>query len=449
MNKRHRKCDRELIDYDTKKLVAKKTDGVCSHCGKRIEIGGQFTVDHIIPLNKGGTNNSDNLVPLCKDCNLSKDDKIVPVEWYKYLHKDYVDEVKDVLDSFSRSYDSIGYNYFSSYDIIPYEYMHRVKNNIEVKLRKFIKKAVYSDLDKIYYTYVRYFEEHNVPYTTDKIKQSISQIFMYGAFYISEDTNSIIPVVPFGSSENGTRGILFWYPYTAYKNRSSQVELIGKMINNIESNILETFDTGYLYFNIWIPSNDTLFATMISMLGDALYTVPNNKPYKAIIEQYGSDGRGLISTERDSKYVRDRLEYAYEGAGFNADTCKELSKLYSCYFVYDDVKERALNLIAGVKIFSVDNIVELKYVGGCLRLTYNSDEYFLDITYSELEDLLKTKCYINFFIELDLTTLYTKFLRTNVENIKVMLVNSMIGNLRTKNRKQKIWRDIDVSKFCR
>lgn len=46
--------------------------GFCQCCGEETEL----TVDHIIPVVKGGTSNIDNLQPLCLPCNSSKGTKI-------------------------------------------------------------------------------------------------------------------------------------------------------------------------------------------------------------------------------------------------------------------------------------------------------------------------------------------------------------------------------------
>ena len=58
-----------FISPQEKEDVLKKSGGICAHCGKPIYIGYQFSVDHYIPLTKGGVNRSYNLVPLCKECN--------------------------------------------------------------------------------------------------------------------------------------------------------------------------------------------------------------------------------------------------------------------------------------------------------------------------------------------------------------------------------------------
>lgn len=51
--------------------VFKKTKDCCAHCGKKF-FGGAKTVDHILPVSKGGTYDYRNLIPLCKECNTAR-----------------------------------------------------------------------------------------------------------------------------------------------------------------------------------------------------------------------------------------------------------------------------------------------------------------------------------------------------------------------------------------
>lgn len=47
----------------------------CAFCGTKENI----TIDHIIPLSKGGTNDVDNIQPLCRSCNSRKGNKILKI----------------------------------------------------------------------------------------------------------------------------------------------------------------------------------------------------------------------------------------------------------------------------------------------------------------------------------------------------------------------------------
>jgi 5-methylcytosine-specific restriction endonuclease McrA len=47
-------------------------DWKCAHCGRP----GLLTVDHKIPLSRGGSNWPSNLQPLCFRCNVVKNDKV-------------------------------------------------------------------------------------------------------------------------------------------------------------------------------------------------------------------------------------------------------------------------------------------------------------------------------------------------------------------------------------
>jgi len=59
------------------------SQGICHYCG------GQFTakdltLDHIVPLARGGRSSKGNCVPACKPRNNKKRD-LLPIEWQEYL----------------------------------------------------------------------------------------------------------------------------------------------------------------------------------------------------------------------------------------------------------------------------------------------------------------------------------------------------------------------------
>jgi|TARA_B110001454_G_scaffold21939_1_gene21348 5-methylcytosine-specific restriction endonuclease McrA len=54
---------------------------VCTYCEKFNEKWKTSQGDHVIPLNKGGSDTMDNIMPCCVSCNASKSDRILYEEW--------------------------------------------------------------------------------------------------------------------------------------------------------------------------------------------------------------------------------------------------------------------------------------------------------------------------------------------------------------------------------
>ncbi len=61
----------------------KCAQGRCYYCGRNIEPG-ELTMDHVVPLIRGGKSTKNNLVPACKECN-NKKSYLLPFEWEEYL----------------------------------------------------------------------------------------------------------------------------------------------------------------------------------------------------------------------------------------------------------------------------------------------------------------------------------------------------------------------------
>lgn len=49
----------------------KTSSGTCHYCGRKVGIK-NLTMDHVIPLSRGGRSTKGNLVPCCKPCNTAK-----------------------------------------------------------------------------------------------------------------------------------------------------------------------------------------------------------------------------------------------------------------------------------------------------------------------------------------------------------------------------------------
>jgi 5-methylcytosine-specific restriction endonuclease McrA len=59
--------------------------GTCHYCGQKFP-SAQLTMDHIVPLIRGGKTTRGNVVPSCRECNRKKK-YLLPVEWEEYGHK--------------------------------------------------------------------------------------------------------------------------------------------------------------------------------------------------------------------------------------------------------------------------------------------------------------------------------------------------------------------------
>lgn len=59
----------------------KRSSGVCHYCGQNVGAKA-LTMDHLVPLVRGGRSNKGNLVPACKDCNNKKKHQLA-FEWQR------------------------------------------------------------------------------------------------------------------------------------------------------------------------------------------------------------------------------------------------------------------------------------------------------------------------------------------------------------------------------
>lgn len=66
-----RKAKRIAFTKSIRRQVYDKCGGSCGICGKPVDYD-TFTIDHITPLSRGGTNDIENLQVACKECNMIK-----------------------------------------------------------------------------------------------------------------------------------------------------------------------------------------------------------------------------------------------------------------------------------------------------------------------------------------------------------------------------------------
>jgi len=61
----------------------KRSQGICYYCHESFPPK-TLTMDHIVPMARGGKSVKSNVVPCCKMCN-SKKKQLLPLEWAAYM----------------------------------------------------------------------------------------------------------------------------------------------------------------------------------------------------------------------------------------------------------------------------------------------------------------------------------------------------------------------------
>jgi len=101
-----KKIKRRYFTARQRQVITERYEGVCQACGKDglspLSTSDEFlsSIDHVIPLSRGGSNDDDNIQLLCLPCNLKKGDKTMP-EFIDYLTKSkelelYFEELTDL-----------------------------------------------------------------------------------------------------------------------------------------------------------------------------------------------------------------------------------------------------------------------------------------------------------------------------------------------------------------
>lgn len=61
----------------------RRSTGICHYCGRKFKPS-ELTMDHIVPLGRGGKSTKGNVAPACKECNTRKKQRLL-MEWEEYL----------------------------------------------------------------------------------------------------------------------------------------------------------------------------------------------------------------------------------------------------------------------------------------------------------------------------------------------------------------------------
>jgi 5-methylcytosine-specific restriction endonuclease McrA len=83
--------------FYSKNNVFLRDNFTCAYCGKQFNSKSNLTIDHIIPVSRGGKNSYENCITSCKKCNHLKGNKLLPELNWTLLFKPYSPSVYDII----------------------------------------------------------------------------------------------------------------------------------------------------------------------------------------------------------------------------------------------------------------------------------------------------------------------------------------------------------------
>lgn len=254
--------DREHFTLDEKEDICAKSGNKCAHCGTPIYAGYQMTVDHFIPLDKGGSNQMINLIPLCKDCNETKDNKLYSMDYIQYLKPKYKKQIEDYLNSYVQVIDYCQRHRLLAYDeynrsiLITPKNVRRKNKSVGVKSRYVLKYATWDDLDKITDYLIRYLKKNNVLDSEEAARENIIFWMQFGCIYYVERNGEVTTMIAMTIKQLGEnqdyRGIynqpmMYLFPY--YQTEISE-QIVLDLIYDIPKLICDENKLSFMPLNI-------------------------------------------------------------------------------------------------------------------------------------------------------------------------------------------------------
>ena len=129
-------ANRKKFTLDEKRIVYAKYNGKCAICGQPVKFK-KMTVDHKVPLSKGGENAMSNLQLACRSCNLMKADLNM---------EDFVDKLSNIVWVLPEEQNQ---KYFYERGIVM-DYRKEIDSLMDKIQNKALLKRVYRLLEYLY-----------------------------------------------------------------------------------------------------------------------------------------------------------------------------------------------------------------------------------------------------------------------------------------------------------
>ena len=186
MDKRS-KNTRKHFNSSERKRFLEKSNNVCAHCGKPLNVH-TMTTEHALPVSKGGKNDDRNLIALCDKCNPIKSNKVIIKSipnYFKYLNKKDLNLLLQYANEYNKSLEWFSWDNWFEDDVfvdtpigIPSgnDWIED-KDSLKSTAKTVIKKATYNDLQGILNFYLRKGKDYSF------MKNRLYINFMIGAVY--------------------------------------------------------------------------------------------------------------------------------------------------------------------------------------------------------------------------------------------------------------------------
>lgn len=185
---------RHFYSHEKKEIIL-KSRGKCAHCGCVLKTPGDMTVEHIIPIAKGGTNDKNNLAVLCEKCNKDKGEKVLlPSSYLRYFTQKYRVQVDRMFDIYCKQVGYLTSKNFLFSDRIDVEIWLKLWSNSSKGncLKSYLCKAWYNDLDEIYEFCKEYYTYYSINVDIYDILRSY---FDKGAIYYTRSRTGAVDYV--------------------------------------------------------------------------------------------------------------------------------------------------------------------------------------------------------------------------------------------------------------
>ena len=299
--------DRDQFTYDEKSDVARKSGNRCCHCGTLKFVNYGATIDHFIPLHKGGSNRMLNLIMLCEDCNKEKADKIVDMSYVPYLDDKYKEDLYNYLQSYIHAFDYVKRNRMFACDeySVKLETVAVRRGNKRQSLYSTykVKYATWDDFEKVCDYFEKYLKKYECFASREAVEQNIGFWMQFGCIYYLEKNNEIqlmsvftIKHVPEDFCYEGVPYDLNMYIFSYYATDNA-FNLAYNLAKRLPKFIVEEQSLTHLPVVLNICSHDKLCQSIFRALGasDAGHGV---NAFRSAAFVMCADGAGREITEK-------------------------------------------------------------------------------------------------------------------------------------------------------